>query len=57
MLNDRKTDSFGGTRYNIYGKKIYSHKYFKWIASYDSIFNLENKDHGSYIFILSKISQ
>ena len=27
MLNNRKTDSFGGTRYDIYGKKIYSHKY------------------------------
>ena len=26
MLNNRKTDSFGGTRHDIYGKKIYSHR-------------------------------
>ena len=27
MLNNRKTESFGGTHYNNYGKKIYFHKY------------------------------
>ena len=26
MLNNRKTESFGGTHYNNYGKKIYFHK-------------------------------
>ena len=27
MLNNRKTESFGGTHNNNYGKKIYFHKY------------------------------
>ena len=55
MLNNRKTESFGGTHYNNYGKKIYFHKYIRinaWIIIHFECNRLSSTPFMEIIYII-----